>query len=100
MTTYDWLRKDSKGTWLIDVWAQPGAKNSEIVGVLDGCLKIRLAAPAVENKANQELLAFVARKLGLKASRLTLAKGEKNRRKTVAVADIAESAFSALAPDA
>ena len=41
--------------WFLAVRVQPGAKKSEYVGVADNRLRIRLAAPAVENKANKAL---------------------------------------------
>jgi len=71
--------------WRLKVWVQPGAKKSELDGVRDGRLKIRLQAPAVENKANKALIAFVADLLGLKKSCVALESGEKSRAKTLAV---------------
>lgn len=68
--------------WYVNVRVQPGAKKSEISGVAeDNVLRIRLAAPAVENKANQALVEFVAKKLQLKKNKVTLASGDKSRQK-------------------
>ena len=72
-------------TWLMRVWVQPGAKKSEVDGLHDGRLKIRLQAPAVENKANKALVAFVASLLGLKKSRVRIERGEKSRAKTLMI---------------
>jgi uncharacterized protein (TIGR00251 family) len=55
------------------------------VGIHDGRLRIRLAAPAVENKANKALVAFVAETLGLRTAKVTLASGETGRRKRLIV---------------
>lgn len=96
-TLPEWLQKDAAGRWLVRVWAQPGAKRSEIVGELDGCLKIRLAAPAVENKANKALLDFLGQCLNVRAKCLSLAKGDKSRRKTVCVTDADEQTVAVLA---
>ena len=63
------------------VRAQPGARKSEFAGLADDRLRIRLAAPAVENKANKELVAFLAKALGLRPSRVTLLSGETGRQK-------------------
>lgn len=68
--------------WYMNVKVQPGAKKSEIFGVSeDNLLRIRLAAPAVENKANQALVEFVAKKLQLKKNKVTLSSGDKSRQK-------------------
>ena len=80
------------------VRAQPGAKKSEFAGIMDGRLRVRLAAPAVENKANRALLAFVAKALGLKGSQVTLLSGETGREKRLRIAADAEPDWSRLAP--
>lgn len=67
--------------WYLSVRVQPGAKKNELAGVADNALRVRLAAPAVENKANKALLDFMARALGLKRNGIILAGGEKSRRK-------------------
>lgn len=73
------------GQWQMLVRVQPGAKRSEFAGVLDGRLRVRLAAPAVENKANRALLAFVAKALGLRAAKVRLVSGETGRLKRLLV---------------
>jgi len=67
------------------VRVQPGAKKSEFAGVREGRLRIRLAAPAVENKANRALTVFVAEALGLRATKVTLLSGETGRQKRLLV---------------
>ncbi len=67
--------------WYVLVWVQPGAKKSELCGVSDSMLKIRLAAPAVDNKANQALLEFMAEKLQIRKNKVILAGGDKSRKK-------------------
>ncbi len=73
------------GGWRILVWAQPGAKRDELVGVMDGRLKVKLRAPAVDNKANEGLLGYLAKILQLPKSGLELEAGHTNRRKTVRI---------------
>jgi uncharacterized protein (TIGR00251 family) len=73
------------GGWYLVVRVQPGAKKSEFAGVREGRLCIRLAAPAVENKANKALTAFVAEALGLRATKVTLLSGETGRQKRLLV---------------
>ncbi len=65
----EFVRKASKGGWYLSVWAQPKAKKTEISGVVEGKLKIRVNAPPVENKANECLLEFLSKSLGVKKVR-------------------------------
>lgn len=51
-----------------------------------GSLKIRLAAPAVEGKANAALIAFLARAFAVPEHAVTLVRGAKSRRKIVRIA--------------
>ena len=73
------------GQWLVQVRVQPGAKKTECAGLVEGRLKIRLAAPAVDNKANAALVAFVAKKLSLRPSRVELVSGATSRQKSLLV---------------
>lgn len=68
----------------------PNAKRSEIVGWEDGVLKVKIAAPAVEGKANTELVRFLAETLGVPKSRIVILKGETSRNKLAEVPDGAE----------
>ena len=80
----DFLRADG-ARLLLEVHAAPRASKSRLAGVHDGRLKVRLAAPPVDGAANQELVRFLARALGVPRSTVTLVKGASSRRKTVAV---------------
>jgi len=64
---------------------QPGAKKTEISGLHGDALKIRLAAPPVEGKANAALLAFLAGKFGVALRDVALKQGESSRRKVVSI---------------
>ena len=75
---------------------QPGAKKTEFAGEYQGCLKIRLNAPAVDNKANKALIDFVARSLKIKRGQVLLESGRTNRRKRLAVDNAAEPDFTLL----
>ena len=64
---------------------QPGAKRSEVAGRHGDRLKIRIAAPALDGRANDALVAFVAGALGLAKARVAVVKGERSREKLLAV---------------
>jgi uncharacterized protein len=72
------------------VWASPGARRSEVVGVADGSLRVRLAAPAHEGKANTELVRFLAAELDVPRSAVTLVTGASARRKLLRVSGLTE----------
>ena len=63
----------------------PGARRTGADGLHDGCLRVRLAAPPVEGKANERLLAWVAAELGLPRRAVRLLRGDTARRKTIEV---------------
>lgn len=87
-----WLRT-SDGKITLTLHIQPGAKKTEVAGLYGDALKIRLAAPPVDGKANAALLGFVAERLGIARSAVTLKSGQTSRRKvleaTAAPADAA-----------
>ena len=64
---------------------QPGAKADAVIGVVDGVLRIRLAAPATEGRANEALCAYLAKLLGTAKTRVKLLKGGNSRSKLVEV---------------
>ena len=78
------------------MWVQPGAKKTEIAGEYQGCIKIRLNAPAVDNKANKALMAYVAKLLKVKKSQVVIESGLTNRRKRLVINTAAELDFSGL----
>jgi hypothetical protein len=64
---------------------QPGAKRSEIAGLHGEALKIRLAAPPVEGRANAALLKFVAKLFDVPLRQVELKQGGQSRHKVVAI---------------
>lgn len=79
-----WARRNG-ADWLLDLHVQPGARVTAAVGEHGGRLKLKIAAPPVDNKANAHLLAWLAAQLGLPKSAVRLVRGETSRQKTVAV---------------
>jgi uncharacterized protein (TIGR00251 family) len=81
-----WYRIDSiKQVVSLTVHAQPGAKHTAIAGLHDGALKIRIAEPAIDGKANIALLEFVAQLFAVPARNVTLKQGVGARRKLVEI---------------
>jgi len=56
--------------------------------VADGRLRVRLAAPAAEGRANAELVRFLSKELGVPRDAVTLGAGGRSRRKLVHLAGV------------
>lgn len=81
----DWFRLAADGTVTLRVHAQPGARRTEVAGLHGGSVKIRLAAPALEDRANEALVDFLAGRFGVGRRDVTLLSGGKSREKRLAV---------------
>ena len=96
----DWYRVSSDGRISLTLHIQPGAKKTECAGLHGDALKIRLAAPPVDGKANEALVKFVAERLGLAKSAVLLKSGQTSRRKVLEVAGTTAAAIEQLLPAA
>ena len=70
---------------LLKLYVQPRASKNRLIGLHDGCLKIGVAAPPVDGKANKQVLKFLATTLGIANRDLVLKSGVQSRRKQVVV---------------
>jgi uncharacterized protein (TIGR00251 family) len=77
-----WARRLADG-WSLTIRVQPGARRSEVVGPHGDALRIRVAAPAVDGKANAELVRFLAEHLGVPARAVEITRGHTSRTKVV-----------------
>lgn len=64
---------------------QPGAKRTQMAGRHGSALKLRLAAPPVEGRANDALRAFLADAFGVPQRNVTIVRGEASRDKIVRI---------------
>lgn len=64
----------------------PNAKRTEAVGLHDGCLRVRLHAPAIEGRASAALIEWLAAELDLPKRDVSLAQGQSSRRKRLVLA--------------
>jgi uncharacterized protein (TIGR00251 family) len=93
------MKKDHRapdGLFRVDIKAIPGASRTELAGVKDGRLRVRIAAAPEDGKANGELRSFFARILGCAKRDLILERGEKSRQKTLAFPSIYQVKFDEL----
>ena len=82
-----WWSSDADGV-TINVRAVPGARRSEVAEYADDHVRVRLAAPAVEGKANAELVRFCAGWFGVRRSAVALVRGDHSRLKVVRVSGV------------
>lgn len=81
----------------IKIYVQPRASKTAIVGMHGDCVHIRLAAPPVDNAANEALVALVAARLGITKGQVRVVAGSTSRRKVIEIdGATAETARSAL----
>jgi uncharacterized protein len=78
------LRPHAAGVCL-SIAVVPNAKRTEVAGLHDGALRIRLAALPIDGRANDALLAWLADELALPKRAVELSSGQKGRRKQVVV---------------
>ncbi len=82
MTT--WHRAEGNAV-ILTLHVQPGAKRSEVAGLHGDALKIRLAAPPIEGRANDALQRFVAELFSVPLRNVELLRGAQSRHKQVKV---------------
>ena len=81
-----WFSYNAGGRRLtLNLHVQPGARRSEIVGLHGSALKIKVEAPAVDNKANAALTEFLSETLGIPKSAVAISRGAAGRRKVVEI---------------
>ncbi len=79
-----WYRR-SGDVITLTLHIQPGAKRTDVAGLHGDALKIRLAAPPIEGRANEALLKFIAESFGVPVRQVELKQGGQSRHKVVAV---------------
>lgn len=76
-----WMSESFK----LSVRVQPGARETAIIGWVDDELRVRIAAPPVNGKANEALIALLAKTLGVPKSRVHIQRGGSGRGKLILV---------------
>lgn len=90
------VRRQPGGVLTLSLHVQPGAKRTEFAGLHGDALKIRLAAPPVDGKANACLLVFLAKFMGVPKASVMLLSGESARQKVVRIEGAAEPSVARL----
>ena len=90
--------QEHAGATIFSVRVQPRASKDELAGELNGALKIRLQAPAVENRANNALIEFLAELLKTPKSAVRILSGDRSRTKRIEIRGVTGQQIQALLP--
>ena len=90
-----WVSARGDNEALLDVLVSPRAAHHRIMGVHDDRLKIQIAAPPVDGKANEALTRFLAEMLGIARAQVEVVGGGSSRRKTVRLIGISAQRVTA-----
>jgi len=74
---------------ILKVYLQPRSSKNEIVGPYRDGIKIKVTAPPIEGKANEALIRFLAKELGISSSYIEILKGHHSREKTLKILGLA-----------
>ena len=90
------ISRTTSRTLVLSVRVQPRASKDEIAGIHDGALKVRLRAPALEDRANEALCEFLAELLKTPKSAVRIFSGHRSRNKRVEIRGVTEQQVHAL----
>src|SRR6266851_5236046 len=88
--------QEREGTVIFSVRVQPRARKDEIAGEMGGALRVRLRAPAVEDRANEALVEFLAQLLIKPKSAVRILGGERSRTKRMEIRGVTRQQILAL----
>jgi uncharacterized protein len=88
--------QERNGVVVVAVRVQPQASRDEVVGEMDGALRVRLQAPAVENRANEALCEYLADLLKTPKSAVRILSGDRSRTKRLEIRGVTKQQLLAL----
>ena len=87
---------EKDGAAIFRVRVVPRASKSEIVGDLDGALKVRIAAPPIDGAANAELIKLLAKTFGVAKSAVEIIGGETSKTKQIKITNARKEKLAAV----
>ena len=88
--------RETTNAVILEVLISPKAKANQIIGLHDSRLKMKIAAPPTDGKANKELIRFLAVTLDISASQIEITAGYTSKKKTLSITGITKDAVEAL----
>lgn len=80
--------KQVEGACCFKVKVVPASSKTVLVGVLDGMLKLRVTAAPEKGKANQCVINFLAKKLGIQKKNVVITSGQSSPVKQICIWDL------------
>jgi uncharacterized protein (TIGR00251 family) len=80
-----WYHWQDQHTVVLNLHVQPGARKSTLAGMYGNHLKIRIRAPAIDNRANEELISFLAHEMDVPSRQIQLLQGRHGRHKRLTI---------------
>jgi uncharacterized protein (TIGR00251 family) len=84
---------EKNGALIFGVRVVPRASKSELVGELDGALKVRIASPPVDGAANAELIKLLSKTFGVSKSDVEIVGGQASKSKQIKVLNLTTKDF-------
>lgn len=72
---------------ILQLYLQPGSKTDRVDGLYADRLKVRVRAPAIENRANSSLIKFLSDQFAVPKSRIEISRGQQSRKKTIRIVE-------------
>lgn len=91
-----YITLSSDGTPLLRLYVQPKSSKTRFTGLYDGCLKIGVAAPPVDGKANKEIQKFLAKLFSISRADVSIKTGVHSRRKLILIKNRSNSEIRAI----
>ncbi|MBN2568515.1 MAG: YggU family protein [Deltaproteobacteria bacterium] len=88
--------KETEEGAVFHVRVLPRASRCEIVGIQGDALKIKITAPPVDGKANDECIKFLSDRLGIKKARISIIAGQASKNKKIAISGATERDMKAI----
>lgn len=86
-----WCRPGRSDHWILTLYVQPNASKTEFSGLHDGALKIKIAAPPADHRANNALLEFLGKSFKVSKKQIILKQGAHARQKIVEIINLTTS---------
>lgn len=93
----NWYKENTSGLTL-NIQVIPRSSKSEIVGIYNDCLKIKLKSPPVDDAANEELIKLLSNKLKVQKKNIEIIKGHTQKKKIISIYGGSYKALSCFLP--
>ena len=80
----------------VHIRVYPNTYRNEIVGIINGVVRVKISAPPVKGRANAELIAFLSRLLDISKDNISIIKGQTSNKKLVVINGVSQDSISKL----